>query len=83
MHYENPWIRKEHDNMRFETEVCAPVSKTFVKNLVNSHKDKRAPGVDEIPTRLYKNASELFYKRLTELVNECLETGETSECLNA
>jgi len=43
---------------------------------------KRAPGVDEIPTRLYKNASELFNKRLNELVNECLESGETPECLN-
>ena len=84
MHHEDhgEWVRKEHEGTKFESEVCAPVTERFIKNLVNSHKDKRAPGVDEIPTRLYKNASELFDKRLTELVNECLELGETPECLN-
>ena len=84
VHHEDhgEWIRKDHESSKFESEVCAPVSERFIQNLVNSHKDKRAPGVDEIPTRLYKNASELFNKRLTELVNECLLSGETPECLN-
>ena len=76
------WIRKDHEGPKFESEVCAPVSERFIQNLVNSHKDKRAPGADEIPTRLFKNASELFNKRLTELVYESLESGEMPECLN-
>ena len=84
MHHEDhgEWIRREHVNTKFEAEVCAPVSERFIQSMVNSHKDKRAPGVDEIPTLLYKNASELFNRKLTELVNMCLETGETPECLN-
>ena len=84
MHHEDhgEWIRKDHEGPKFESEVCAPVSERFIQNLVNSHKDKRASGVDEIPSRLYKNSSELFNKRLTELVNESLESGETPECLN-
>ena len=83
MHHEDhgEWIRKDHEGPKFESEVCAPVSERFIQNLVNSHKDKRASGVDEIPSRLYKNSSELFNKRLTELVNES-RSGETPECLS-
>ena len=84
IHHEDQgeWIRRDHASTKFEAEVCAPVSERFIQSMVNSHKDKRAPGVDEIPTLLYKNASELFNRKLTELVNICLETGETPECLN-
>ena len=42
----------------------------------------RASGVDEIPTLLFKNASQGFYKKLTLLVNNCLLQGETPQCLN-
>ena len=33
-----------------------------------------ASGIDEIPTRLIKNASNLNYKKLTNLVHTCLQT---------
>ena len=76
------WVRKEHESTEFEKEVCEKMTERYVKKQVLAHKDSRAPGIDEIPTRLFKNATPLFYTRLTTLVNECLETGMTPECLN-
>ena len=50
--------------------------------MVLKHKDNRASGIDEISTRLFKNASPLFYTYLTEMINKCLETGSTPKALN-
>ena len=53
-----------------------------VKETIAELKDNRALGVDGIPTRLIKNASNLFYEKLTDLVNECLREGTTPNTLN-
>ena len=53
-----------------------------IKGVVARNKDTRASGVDEIPTLLFKNASQRFYEKLTLLVNNCLLQGETPQCLN-
>ena len=46
------------------------------------HKDNRPSGINEISTRLFKNASPLFYTYLKEMINKCLETVSTPEVLN-
>ena len=35
-----------------------------------------------IPTRLFKNASSLFYEMMTDMINDCLESGTSPQCLN-
>ncbi len=84
LHHEDQgeWIKREHDSKKFEEEVCAGVTVKQVTDTVKSHKDNRAPGIDNIPTKLYKNATPLYYQMVTRLVNECLETSETPEILN-
>ena len=78
MHHEDQgeWIRRDHVSTKLEAEVCAPVSERFIQSMVNNHKDKRATGVDDIPTLLYKNASDWFNRKLMDLVNICLETNK-------
>ena len=50
--------------------MCAPVTQSEIKEIVGKHKNTRASRIDEIPTRLIKNASNLYYKKLTNLVND-------------
>ena len=79
---QSDWIRPTGSPNYFEKEVCNPISLTEVKEIVLKHKDNRASGIDEISTRLLKNASPLFYTYLTEMINKCLETGSTPKALN-
>ena len=62
--------------------MCAYVTKSMVTETVGNLKDSRSPGVYNIPTKLMKNASPLFCEKLTELINDCLQSGETPEVLN-
>ena len=47
------------------------MSSAELANIVKTHKDMRASGTDNLPTRLFKNASPGYYKRLEELINLC------------
>ena len=76
------WIPDDVVQDKHEDEVCKQVTIAEIKKIVQRNKDSRASGVDDLPTLLFKNASELFYEELTELVNSCLIQGETPECLN-
>ena len=55
--------------------MCAYVTKSMVTETVGNLKDSRSPGVYNIPTKLMKNASPLFCEKLTELINDCLQSG--------
>ena len=63
LHHEDQgeWIKREHDSKLFEEEVCAGVTVKQVTDTVKSHKDNRAPGIVNVPTKLYKNATPLYY----------------------
>ena len=76
------WITKEADATEHESEVCSPVLKSKIIELIGKLKDTRASGIDNIPTMLFKNASELYYDRLTEMINRCLTSGQTPQILN-
>ena len=83
-HQENhdEWIPDDKQPNLHEAEVCRPATVAEIKQIETRNKDSRAPRVDELPTRLFKNASPMFYEQLTEMVNECHLQGETPECLN-
>ena len=71
------WIPDNKQPDRHEAEVCRPTTVAEIKGVVARNKDTRASGVDEIPTLLFKNASQRFYEKLILLVNNCLLQGET------
>ena len=83
-HQENhdKWVPDDKQPDLHEAEVCRPATLSEIRQIVTRNKDSRASGVDELPTRLFKNASTMFYEQLTDMVNECLLQGETPECLN-
>ena len=84
MHHKDQkdWVGPIEDADRHEQEVCQPVSLNQVMDLVAKHKDSRASGIDGIPTRLFKNASGMFYEMMTDMINDCLESGTSPQCLN-
>lgn len=84
MHHKDQkeWVGPMVDIDRHEQEVCQSVSTNQVMDLVAKHKDSRASGIDGIPTRLFKNASGLFYEMMTDMINDCLESGTSPQCLN-
>ncbi len=49
--------------------------------LIGKLKDTRASGIDNLPTLLFKNASDQYYVKLTK-INQCLETGQTPQVRN-
>lgn len=49
--------------------------------LIGKLKDTRASGIDNLPTLLIKNASDLYYVKLKK-INQCLETEQTPKVLN-
>ena len=76
------WITKEAEDTAHEAEVCSTVYKSRVMELIGKLKDTRASGIDNLPNLLFKNASDLYYVKLTEMINQCLETGQTPQILN-
>ena len=76
------WIPDNVPPDAHEKEICRPATTSEIKRLINRNKDSRASGVDNIPTILFKNASEKYYELLTTMVNRCLKEGETPEQLN-
>ena len=76
------WITKEADATAHESEVCSPVLKSKVIELIGKLKDTRASGIDNMPTLLFKNASDLYYDRQTEMIDRCLTSGQTPHILN-
>ena len=62
--------------------MCSPVLKSKVIELIGKLKDTRASGIDNMPTLLFKNASDLYYDRLTEMIDRCLTSGQTPHILN-
>jgi len=81
-HTMDDWMVKKDGGNKFQDEICRPVSSAELANIVKTHKDMRASGTDNLPTRLFRNASPGYYKRLEELINLCLSSGETPQCLN-
>ena len=76
------WINPECEEDKHEAEVCRLVFRKQVEDLVGKMKDTRASGTDDLSTRLFKNASGLFYDKLTSMVNSCLREGVTPQALN-
>ena len=66
---------------KHEDKVCRPDTVNEIKDIVKRNKDSRASGVDELPTLLFKNATQRYLEELTDLVNDCLIQRETPECL--
>ena len=76
------WIPDNEQPDKHEDKVCRPATVNEIKDIVKRNKDSRASGVDELPTLLFKNATQRYLEELTDLVNDCLIQGETPECLN-
>ena len=51
------WVKTKFSVHEFENKVCPPVTQSVLKEIVGKHKDTRASWIDEIPTKLSKNAS--------------------------
>ena len=77
------WCPKVREELAYEEEVCAPVSVKEVREVIDSHKTERAPGVDNVLTSMLKTASDLYVGMLTDLVNECFDKGIIPESLQA
>ena len=53
-----------------------------MEDLVGKIKDTKASRTDDLSTRPFKNASGLFFDKLTSMVNSCLWEGVTPQALN-
>ena len=65
----------------FEAEVCAPVSETLIREVINGLKNERAPSVDGITSSMLKLAGPGAVKFVTSLVNDILSEGKVPESL--
>ena len=54
---QDEWIQTERQDTCYKDEVCA-VASVHGTRMVSNHKDSRASGYDNIPTKLFKNASQ-------------------------
>ena len=75
------WIPRERWDKEYEDIVCTPTSAKEIKEIIDSHKSDRAPGVDGVLAEMLKHASNVFVQVLTDQINRVLEAGEVPEML--
>ena len=75
------WIPRERWDKEYEDIVCTPTSAKEIKEIIDSHKSDRAPGVDGVLAEMLKHASDDFVQVLTDQINKVLEAGEVPEML--
>ena len=61
-------------------QTVPPFTKTEVNTAIFAAPSKKAPGIDEIETILYKNSTDSLLNPLTTLFNKILETGNFPDC---
>ena len=54
------WIPRERWDKEYEDVVCAPTTAKEIKEIIDSHKSDRAPGVDGVLAEMLKQASVEF-----------------------
>ena len=70
------------DPLKYEQEVCSPLSFRIVSELISKLKLNRSPWVDKVTTSMLKHASPYAVNGLTNLYNEMLYQSITPESLN-
>ena len=65
------WAPKEREQTENENKVCRPTSVEEVTELVNSHKDERAPGVDGLKSNMLKIQVKNTNRNLLTWLRKC------------
>ena len=74
-------LPKSHPT-KHENIVCRPFTENSLKTILNSLKDGKSCGFDNIPNEILKYGGDLLLKYLSALYNKILEEGVVPEILN-
>ena len=75
------WISKFWEPIEYEQEVCCLISAQEVREIIDSHKKERAPGVEGILTGMLKNANSNYINKFNNLINKMFVEGDVPATL--